>query len=95
MGEVGLDLAPQARDPDVHGAVIGIALIAFEQIQQQVPGKHPVRPLNEDLDQVELSPGETHINCAGEQASGRSIEAIGAETSAFRLRGRRHSLAPA
>ena len=65
MGGIELDLAPQAGDAQVDGAVECFHLAMRGGLQQPVALQRPVRVLGEEFQQVELARGERVLAAVG------------------------------
>ena len=59
---IGLDLAPDARDPHVDSAVEGVRVASVGEIEQALAGEHPAGMIGEGLEEVELRSGERVVD---------------------------------
>jgi hypothetical protein len=83
VAAVILQLAAQAADGDVDGAVERPGLAAAQQVQQHVAGQHPVGALHQGDQQVVFAPRERHFDGVRvEQAAARGLQRPAAEAQA-------------
>ena len=87
---VGLDPAPEPLDVHVEGLGVAHVVVAPDLVDELVPGDHPARPLEQQLQDLELLEGQVQ-----RLAAERDLVAIGVEDEvAGRQRPRRRCPAP-
>jgi tripartite-type tricarboxylate transporter receptor subunit TctC len=86
LRRIALDLAAQAQDLHVDGAVVDLVVVQPRQVEELVAGQDPVRGAQQDHEQAELAVGKRHGAAVGGDKTARieielpAVEPVGADS---------------